>query len=233
MAYALVAHVSAGSASADVTTGAVDTTGANLIVVHFSFYDGSGASAALSDSKGNSYNSRTLHHSSGGAASRLFDVLTPTVGSGHTFTLTQTGSAFGTIHVLAFSGATTGYDVESGANTNSASTLNAGSLSPSENDMLLVTGLSFFDNSGGAVSIDSSFNVQDTVAYSAGNHLGGAIAYLIQTSAGTVNPQWNVANTTTDLAASIAAYKDTPSGGGGSGWGTLLSSGRNRLVFGG
>lgn len=234
MAFALVAHVSAGSSGGtDITTGAIDTTGANLIVVHFAFFDNPAGTITLSDSKGNTWNTRTEQASSGNMRSRLHDVLSPTVGSGHTFTATNTVGAnkFCSINVLAFSGATTGYDVENGASATSASTINTGSLTASENSMVFVTGVCFNENSGGAVSIDSSFTLQDTLASSAGNHLGGSIAYLIQTSAGTVNPQWNVANTASDLATTIANYKDTPSGGGGAGWGLLLASGRNRLIL--
>lgn len=235
MAYSLIAHVSAGSSGGgDVTTAAIDTTGANLIIVHVARYDPVGIETTyrVDDNKSNTYTDRTEHKTSV-VASRISDVLSPTVGSGHTFTVTgiSGGNSFPTINVLAFSGATTGYDIDTGATATSASTLNTGSLAAAENDMLFVTGLVFGDNSAGAVSVDSSFNIQDSVAYSAGNHLGGSIAYLIQTSAGTVNPQWNVANTTADLAASIADYKDTPSGGGGGGWGTLLASGRNRMIL--
>jgi hypothetical protein len=89
MAYAFIAGNGAGaSANNDtVTTSAIDTSGANLLVAVAAFLNNITANPTLSDSKSNTW---TLIHS------RIHSILevriyaaigSPTVGSGHTITL--------------------------------------------------------------------------------------------------------------------------------------------------
>jgi hypothetical protein len=78
-----------------VTTAGVNTTGANLIVVMAGYDAGfSGTSSAIpvvTDNMGNgSYTGLPRQNSALGNAGNLFYFANPTVGSGHTFTLTGT-----------------------------------------------------------------------------------------------------------------------------------------------
>ena len=92
----------------------------------------------VSDSKGNTWTGLTSRVGAG-AAQRLYYCLAPTVGTGHTFTVSGTSTA-ATIHVYAFFGVSS-YHSESGA-TGSASPLASGSLTPSANGALVFTGRS-------------------------------------------------------------------------------------------
>src|SRR4051812_10619033 len=86
MAIGLVAHATAqySSASSGCTSGAIDTSGANFLVASVSFLVG--GTPVLSDSKGNTWTARTTVNG-GTSAIKEFYVTNPTVGSGHTFTI--------------------------------------------------------------------------------------------------------------------------------------------------
>ncbi len=194
-----VAITSAGSTDSHaVTSSAIDTTGATLIVVNVSTYAGATA-AVLSDSKSNTWSALTVKASTG-TRSRLFYCAHPTVGTAHTFTL-STGSSYPTIAVAAFSGADTNpFDQESGAFTNSpVTTLQPGSLTPTDDRYLVVAGVT---HTGTAATIDSGFTAS-TVDYLDSFHFAGGIAYKIQTTAAAVNPAWTW--TTASEAATVMA----------------------------
>lgn len=206
MAIALVANVGAGSATSNnVTTGSIDTTGADLIVIVVSAY---GGAPTLSDSKGNTWTARTSYgpiH-----VCKIYYCASPTVGSGHTFTLTSS-TLYPTVNVAAFSGThATPYDVENGyAEVGAPSTTGQpGSVTPSEDNEVLITGTT---HASTVSSIGSSFTITDNIAYGAGTNIGGAMAYKIQTSAGAENPTWTYGSAQY-FTASIATFK---AGGGG------------------
>src|SRR5215471_5785447 len=155
MAYSLVANIGAGLGVNGGTTGSINTTGADLIVVNVV---GADVSLSLSDSKGNTYTPLTAQ-SRNSLISQLFYVQAPTVGSGHTFTVSAS-SIFAAIQVTAWSGsAASPFDVETGATGVSITSLQTGSLTPGQDNELLVTGL-LFDHSN-TVSIDLGFTISD------------------------------------------------------------------------
>ena len=89
---ALIAHTGAGSANQNnVTTSAIDTTGANAIVLGVALYN---SSVSVSDSKTNTWlpmNSYTAF--SNQPFIQMFQCQQPcTVGTGHTFTESNSGS---------------------------------------------------------------------------------------------------------------------------------------------
>jgi hypothetical protein len=211
MAYALVSNTSAAPGENGGATGAIDTTGANLIVVGVVAFDGAPGTANLSDSKSNAYTELTAREFSSSDL-RLFYKENATVGSGHTFTFSR-ASSFPTILIAAFSGgkASSAFDVQNGASNGSAVTsFQPGSVTPSEDNELLIALLGFGDVA--ARSIDSSFAITNQHGFGTGNNIGGALAYKIQTSAGAENPTWSwVGN---DVAgAAIATFKAEPTGG--------------------
>ena len=207
-ARAAIAHVVSTTAGASapgttVTTSSVDTTGANLLVVAVSYY-GSANDPTLSDSKGNTWTGLTARESNGTSpAVRLYWCKPTSVGSGHTFTAAQAGS-FPVVSMSAFSGAATSpYDQESGTAVATGSTsYQPGSITPSENNCVLVTGVA---TAGTSHSVNSSFNATATDNL-ASNHIGGGIAYKIQTTAGAENPTWSW-TTSTNRAAAMASFK--------------------------
>lgn len=201
-----VAGTNAGSSDiTNVTTSAIDTTGANFIVLNISILDFF-PSGTITDSKGNSSPTPLTAASGGGfCRSRLFYYVAPTVGSGHTFTFTGGAAGEPSIGVAAFSGvAASPFDVENGAGGTSASP-SAGSITPTLNGELVFAGVCTRITT--INSIDSSFNVVGTpIADDGTNHLSEGIAYLIQNTAAAVNPTWTTGGSQI-WAATIASFK--------------------------
>jgi hypothetical protein len=188
VAIAFIVDSEAGSSGGtSVTTAGVDTTGANLIVLNVVYLQGT--SPAVSDSAGNTWTALTQRAAGGGHSSRLYYCLSPTTAASHTFTASASTS-FPSIYAEAFSGVGA-YDQESGAGAGSG-TVQPGSLTPPSNGALFVCGLGNGGSSG--ATINSSFNKTGGLDTSPGNYFGGAIAYLIQGTAGAVNPTWSSTN---------------------------------------
>lgn len=218
MSYALIANVAAGSSdSNDVTTGAIDTTGATLLVAYVAEKE-STTDATLTDSKGNTWTPRTEQKdvATANLLGRQFEAVNPaSVGAGHTFTVTSS-SGQPAVAVAAFSGAhlTTPVDQENGAvDIDAGLTTQPGSITPTEDDELVVTGLGFTANSA-TLSINGGFTITDQVDQNA-NHRGCGLAYLIQTSAAAANPTWTY-SANEYAVATIVSYKKAAAGGGSS-----------------
>lgn len=205
MAIALVtgAHAQITGASGGGTSGAVDTSGASLTVVHISQYVVP-TKITPTDSKGNTYTGLTAQASGIEAYARMWYSENPTVGTGHTFTASQAAS-FPTADFAAFSGVATSssFDQQNGA-TGTANTLSTGSVTPSADNELVVAGLS--ENTAATIAINASMTIIDSAQYNAGNSEGGALAYIVQTTAGAINPQWS-GFAASSSAATIATFK--------------------------
>lgn len=204
---ALVANVAAGTAINGGTTGSINTTGANLIVVGVSDYRVSGF-PTVSDNKSNSYTSLTPSDDGVTCRATLFYVASPTVGSGHTFTVAGTG-IYASIFVAAFSGmAGSPFDVENGNATASPwDTLATGSVTPSQAASVVASVISWnIVPDSGSMSVGSSYIITDQLQTSNGNYLGGAFAYKILSSASAQNPVWDYSETPPSGAAAIAAF---------------------------
>ena len=216
MSWSLVDSTKAGSTGGGfftVTTPSIDTSGADLIVVVSSFYNG-GSNCVVTDNKGNTWQNARLASQAIQASVRISYCFNPTVGSGHTFTTqAANGSTFDypTILVEAWSGAATApLDKTNGATSAaSGSTIAAGSVDPSPTDNeLCIAGLSSDANSAGAVSIDSGFTISNTVPHDgSAAHMLGSMAHLVQTTAASANPTWNLTNNSNGRAAAIATFK--------------------------
>lgn len=203
MTIAPIAHTSVAGSSGG-TTASVDTTGANLITIHVAWASVLGG-VSVADNKGNSFPPRT-QHSDGSVASQIFEAVAPTVGSGHTFSITGAG-VFLAAQVCAWSGAAASpFDVENGS-SGSGTSLQTGNVTPSEDKELLFSGVVIDINGSNTYAIDSGFVVSDENDYTVASNEGGAAAYLIETSAAAKNPTWSWAGGSGGAAASIATYK--------------------------
>jgi hypothetical protein len=204
--YAKVASVSAASSNGgvSVTTGAIDTTGANLIVCATGSYEG-GGEFTPTDSKGNTYSTLTASLVGNGPQAQIHYVFNPTVGSGHTFSGGIAGT-FPAIACIAFSGSVTSpFDQENGNTTASAASLTTGSVTPTENNELLIAVVSW-DAAITNLAINESFTLDQSVAYGSGQNEGLGLAFFIQGTAGALNPQWTW-TTSRPAAARIATFK--------------------------
>jgi len=187
----LIAHTTAAGNNG-ATTGSINTTGADLIVIIIAAQ--LNKSIATSDSKTNAWSLPVLDstQASTGANQALYMSWSfpTTVGSGHTFTVSGTGLAAGFM-VLAFSGA--------GGMTNSAFSagLLGGSVTPPFSNSLIVSGVSCNSTpSSGSFTINSGFTITDQQLFTGGSNYAGAAAYLVQTSPAAVNPNWSATSGT-------------------------------------
>lgn len=207
MSIALVAHTLWNPGSGGGTSSAIDTTGANFLILCASTYAG-GSFSTPSDSKGNTWTPLTRQNNGGASACQFFYVENPTVGTGHTFTYSA-ASSFPTFTVAAFSGvkAASAFDVENGAFSGSNITsFQPGSVTPSQASELIVTGICVDGSGLDSASINSSFTIIDSIAALSGSYVGGGLAYLVQGAAAAVNPTWSW-TTTQAPAAVIATFK--------------------------
>lgn len=206
MAIALVAHASSVGSNG-TTTSAINTTGASLLVAFVGFVFNN--AAVISDSYGNTWTPLTFHLGVNNCTTQIFYVQNPTVGTGHTFSETGT-STYPALSVAAFSGTATSsvFDVQNGTNPVGATTFQPGSVTPSQNNSLIVTG---FDNDQGSsaqdTTINSGFTITDQNGYGFGVNEGGGLAYLVQTTAAPVNPTWTMSTAALGAGSAIAVFK--------------------------
>ncbi len=226
MSWSLIANIEAGSPDGNgFTTGAIDTTGASILVALIDDYDL--GHATISDSKSNMWTALTSYLSTGfNVRSTLYYAKNPTVGAGHTFTTTGAAS-FNSLCVGAWSNAdtTSPFDAENGDISAGTTSLATGTVTPAGASELFVSGIGV--NALETLAIDSSFSITGSVNYSSGAHFGAGLAWKESSSA--ENPTWSF-GASTATAVNIAAFK--PSGGGPTGWGPLLGGQRNMLVQG-
>ncbi len=208
MAIAFVANV---AKTTNGTSGAIDTTGANLIVVVVGWL-ASGASSTdmvtVVDSKSNNYFLVGKRVSINGTVG-IFVCTDAIVGSGHTFTVT---GGLNSYCVAAFSGAYGVRNATNGVQVTSTS-VQPGSLTPPIDGCLLVAGLG--DRTVNTISVDSGFTITDQNPFASGTAVGAALAYKIQTSAGAEDPTFSWSDSQI-ACANMAIIEPTPSGGGAS-----------------
>lgn len=176
-------------------TDPINTTGGSLAVVMASYYT---APPTITDSQGNTWIGLTEYALSACKVRLYYSVLLFT-SSSHTFSASGGGT---TIGVNVFSGTNViPFDAENGNTSSSSNTIQPGSITPSVDGCVVVSGL---DNSNAtAASIDSGFT---GISLGIGAQFAGGIAWKIQTTAAPENPTWSY--TSADLeAATIASFK--------------------------
>lgn len=217
-AIALVTQGCWGSTDGNTfTTGALNTTGANFVVVVLASFQ-SATEPTLSDSKSNGAGAAlTAQEVAASARGRLRYYTNPSVGSSHTWTATG-ASTFPGICAAAFSGVDTSspFDVENGANFSAAGTWQPGSITPSADNYLLITGTGFAASAPTLVNSSFTYTATSTLDYIAntgGANFGAALSYQIQTTATARNPTWTGSATTGGVV--IASFKIAAAGGAG------------------
>lgn len=199
-AIALVADTGAQSPDNNgVTTAAIDTTGATLLVA-MTCYDFNGSNGAPSDSEGNTWVNLNGQNIDDLTIALPWYVENPTTDASHTFSITGTGN-YATIMVMAFSGTvlTSVFDQENSAASISSASLAAGSITPTENNELIISGMC-----GNATQTTLSVNESMTREQhfpSGATAKPGAMAYKIQTTATAINPTW-----TQDSASHLGSF---------------------------
>lgn len=183
------------------TTGSIDTTGATGLYI---WGAGLNSGITISDSKSNTWTQSTSY--SGGADNVVLWYVdaVPTVGTGHTFTLS--GSGFFTWGYIVASGMKTSssFDGTTG-NAATGATIQPGSLNPGAGRHLLITVMSSEGVSGTWTGVDLSFAIQDQQDFNGGVNYEGAVATLIQTSGSSVNPTATF-NSSTPLVIGLYSF---------------------------
>lgn len=206
----------------NVTTSAIDTTGADLLFLVSSTI-GAAPDGTITDSKNNRWialtryggfqSGVTIFYSTGAIGATTG----PTVGTNHTFTESSGITIYMTICVLAVSGETTTFvplDTVNGNAVTAVSSVQPGSVTPSENSVILISSLGQCAALSGAThSINSSFIVAADEPLVGGQHCAGAIAYKIKSDLNAENPTWSWTGTD-DASSGIAGFKDLAAGGG-------------------
>jgi hypothetical protein len=182
---------------------------AKLIVVYVANYAASTGTNVLSDSLSNTWGTPDISYdpSNGGLKLLVYHVYAPAVGASHTFTFTGNYCA---LFVAAFSGgsATPGVDQKNTSVSAGGISWSNAAATPGAANELVVVGTEFGTAAGTINSIDQSFTIIDTVPYvSSATSYGGSFAYLIETTAGPVNPVWQASVAQTPAATMIATYK--------------------------
>ncbi len=216
-----------GAAYPTGTTG-VDLTGADLLVVGVAEYQSATSTSLLDDSNGYHFNNTfiplTAYHDATICRVTWSYVLGPNVTSGtvspYELAITSNGS-FITYCVMGFAGvkASGAFDQETGNSATSGTSISTGSVTPSEDNCLVITALCVNDNVDTASISSYTQPSGSPIQGSGGNWLGGAFAYHIQTTATATNPTWTW-GTSGQNAATVAVFKSAAGGGGGGGGAT-------------
>ncbi len=205
MSFTFINNIAGSGTGTFTTSPGIDTTGADLLIAVVADYQL--GTTTISDNKGNSgWTGLTAKERAGDMRSQIWYFKNPAVGSGHTFTATATGSIYCRMFVIAFSGAhlSAPYDSpnENGTTGTGVTTLQIGSITPSQDACLIIAGLANSANS--TYSIDESMSITDQGPY--GAVYGGAAAYKIQTTATAINPTWSGLGSGA-AAVTIASFK--------------------------
>lgn len=213
MAIALVANVGMQD-GATGTTANIDTTGATLLVA-LVYKLRTRTSPLLTDSKGNTWTPLTAQDAGSISHAQLYYAANPSVGSGHNFTLTNQGgdNYLGGVCVAAFSDVDTSspFNKEDGnIKATSGTTILVDSVTPDQNNSLVVTGLCNDELTDDTFSINGGFTITDAFdGIASPQRVGGALAYLVQTSAAAAGPTWTWVTSSVDAAGVIAVFKPT------------------------
>jgi len=174
-AIALVANATAGSSNTtSVTTAAIDTTGASLLVAGVSNYTG----GTLTDSMSNTWT--LLTGSVGGVDCRMnfYYAKNATVGVGHTFTFSNGTATYPAISVTAWSGADPAnpFDVQSRAVASGlTSSIATGTITPgSTNELWVSVGCSSLAETSMAPAAGARINI---TPYGTGTNFAVASSY--------------------------------------------------------
>jgi len=217
MTFALVVETrktpTVGPGAGVVASDAIDTTGATLLVVAITRYGAGSNATTMSDSNSNTWVSLPVRKvSTGTIRHQLYYCIGGTVGPGHTFSFSSV-SSYPMIRVMAFSGTSPSYDVDTGTNGGTALTsLATGSVTPSAASSLVVAALGLQDETVTDPTIDSSFTAFVWVPKGSGTSYpisGELSAYKIKAASSAENPTFTWASGTKPACANIVVFTES------------------------
>ena len=196
---ALIAAESTGWGGVSLSTGAIDTTGAKLIVATVISYP---TLANFTDSEGNTWVPLTSIVNT--LYLKQYYCINPTTNAAHTFTASGAGASFAQLGVQAFSDVVTFFDDIQNSGAGGGTSLAPGSIDPSPDNALFVTGI-WLEGSD-APTIGSSFTQDET------NTTTHTISLASKSSITAENPTWAgfTAGATYGSLTSMAAFLAVP-----------------------
>jgi hypothetical protein len=210
---ALIAHTSkivTGSGNSG-TSSAINTTGASLLVIQAISYTGPAemcTAGNVTDSKSNTWNLVQVYTWNGDRPICFWYAANPTVGSGHTFTVSNSG--FSAFFPSAWSNVktTSPLDVQTGGSCypSTCTTVSTGSVTPTVNDDVCIGGGNGYfgeDTSWSLASPAQGMTTLDTVLSVGGSNTGGIDGYSVQTTATAIS------STATPAGSSVSAGEMT------------------------
>jgi hypothetical protein len=174
-----------GNANA-VTTLTTDSSGCSIIICCVATFSGLPSSTLL-DNKGNNYTLAVAKNTVSSYYTAIYYCVNPSVGSGHAWSISQSGK-YPSICVIGFSGGspTPTLDATSSfAGAGNVSSIQPGSITPSQNNEIIIVSRNGEDN--GTISVNGSFAMFGQNSNTGGSERCGG-AYLIQTTAVASNP---------------------------------------------
>jgi hypothetical protein len=202
---ALIAHTVAASANANtVTSSAIDTTGADLIVVALALYD---STTPITDSEGNTWTAL------GGIGIGFFGsleyryCLNPTTSDTHTFSCTPvpTGKK-PSIAVSAWSGANA-YSDDGFRASSTNTTMSTDPLTPGAIGWLLLSAVSVENTD--TLAVASPFTALGQVGFDTSFNAGLSHAYAFAASTSPVDADWSWATSTPTRSSVILLFDYT------------------------
>jgi hypothetical protein len=222
-AISLVAHTVQAIAGVgnSATSPAINTTGATLLVILSNSFGGGTdgcASGNVRDSNSNTWKLIQIYATAGGSdrATCFWYAAAPTVGAGHTFTVSN--SYYSVFFVSAWAGITTSspLDVQTGNSNSSGSTVNTGSVTTTASSDLCLAGGNAYDTAITAWSLASPSQAMTTIDSElpvGGSHTGGIDGYYVLNTAGSISSTVTPTGASSDeIVGTIACF--IASGGG-------------------
>lgn len=194
-------------------------TGATAVSVATTYFT-SILPPSVTETAGHTFTARTASVANGEVADQIFDYAAAGLSGSTTITVDCTGSPtkcfVEAICGISFSGSLTSgaFDVENGNSLHSgATTLTTGSVTPSECNMLAVTGL--VDTGSTLATLPAGWLVTNEAGVSSVN-FPTSIGTQVLTGTTAVNPTWTFGSGS-HAASTIALYKSTDGSCGGGG----------------
>lgn len=197
-----------------VTSAAMSTTGAKLMVVAVDAY-GTGGGISISDSLSNTWVAMPYYQAtSSSALSKLFYCIDPIVGGSHTVTVYQSPGVlfYPTITVMAFDDTVTfdtvreaGFgDQENGNYALGVTSLGSGSVLPQADGALIISTVAY-NTSGPSVS-GGGLAIIESASVVSGQAMAGATAIDYQVTAASIAAAWSWSGGSSTAAASIIVF---------------------------
>lgn len=198
----------------DLTTSAIDTTGANLLIIYAAQYTNNTGSVAPTDSRGNTWHGLNDQYDGNSVQAQISYAYDHggaplSVGTANTFTLhNDFGLYKAAICAIALSGSFNGdpYDGQQSSATNLVSTIQAGSITPGESNAIVISGV-YSTYQDVALSVDGGFTLVDQARLDGSTRWGIGIAYLAEGAATAANPTWTTNTYEGGNISGMASFK--------------------------